>query len=138
MIKVIAGKEIVVKTLNEIGVMAEISKRVSERGISILAASAWVEGADGVIHLVTDDNLRAMDVLQQKFRPREANVLIAEVSHKPGMLRALADKLKTAGIDIHHLYATALSSQDKCLIVFSTSYNDRALLALKGLDQASR
>jgi hypothetical protein len=138
MIKVIAGKEIVVRTLNEIGVMAEISKRVSERGISILAASAWVEGADGVIHLVTDDNLRAMEVLQQKFRPREDNVLIAEVSHKPGMLRALTDKLKTAGIDIHHLYATALSSQDKCLFVFSTSYNDRALLTLKGLDQASR
>jgi hypothetical protein len=51
------------------------------------------------------------------------------------MLRALADKLKTAGIDIHHLYATALSNQDKCLIVFSTSYNDHALLALKGLDR---
>jgi hypothetical protein len=138
MIKITSGKEIVIKTLNEIGVMAEISKRVSERGISILAASAWVEGADGVIHLVTDDNVRAMDVLQQKFQPRASNVLIAEVSHKPGMLRALTDKLKTAGIDIHHLYATALSSQDKCLIVFSTSYNDRALLALKGLDQASR
>ena len=54
------------------------------------------------------------------------------------MLRAVVDQLKTAGIDIHHLYATALSSQDKCLIVFAISYNDRILLALKGLDQTSR
>jgi hypothetical protein len=72
MIKVTTGKEILVKTLNEIGVMAEVSKRVSERGIGIMAASAWVEGADGIIHLVTDDNLRAMDVLQQKFSPAKA------------------------------------------------------------------
>ena len=64
--KVTAGKEIVIRILNEIGVLAEITKSLSERGISILAVSAWVEGAEGVIHLLTDDNVRAMDLLHSE------------------------------------------------------------------------
>jgi hypothetical protein len=131
--KVTAGKEIVIRILNEIGVLAEITKSLSERGISFLALSAWVEGADGVIHLVTDDNVRAMDLLHSKFQAREANVLIAELAHKPGMLKRVAESLKAEGIDIHHLYATALPEQNQCLTVFSTSYNDQALRALQGL-----
>ncbi len=131
MIKATLGKEIVIKTINEIGVLAEISKALAERGVSILAVSAWVEGAHGIIHLVTEDNLRAMDCLRQNFKPREDNVVIVEVPHKPGMLKRVTDSLKAEGIDIHHLYATALPGDGKCLVVFSSSYNDHALLALK-------
>ncbi len=131
MIKATMGKEIVFKTINDIGVISGVSKSLAQRGISMSAMSAWVEGAYGIIHLVTDDNLRALDCLKKQFQLRENGVILVELPHKVGMLKRVTDKLKAEGIDIHHLYATALPDHGKSLVVFSTANNDRALLALK-------
>ncbi len=131
MLKAELGKEIVVKVVNDIGVLADITKAVAEKGISILAVSCWVEGEKGIIHLVTDDNLRAGDVLRKmKLDVQEKKVVMSELPHKPGMLMHLANILKTARIDIHHLYASADQSATKCLMVFSTSDNDRAMVEI--------
>jgi hypothetical protein len=130
MLKAELGKEIVIKVLNDIGVLAEISRLVAEKGISIVAVSCWVEGSTGIIHLVTDDNLRATDVLRKKsYDLREEKVVLADLPHKPGMLKRLADKLKEAKIDIHHLYGSA-DHAENCRLVFSSSDNDRAVVEI--------
>lgn len=125
------AKEIVIKRLNEIGVMAEIAKTVAEKGVSILAVSAWVEGQNGVIRLLVDDELRAADALRaKKHEVREGVVVMVEVPHKPGMLKHMTEKLRDAQIDIHHLYASAASDQSKCVVVFSSSDNQKAVVVL--------
>ncbi len=58
------GKGIVVRTANKIGALAEFSKIAAERGVSILAISAWVEDAEAVIRLICDDTPRTMGVLR--------------------------------------------------------------------------
>lgn len=131
MLKATLGKEIVVRRTNEIGALADIAKILAEKGLSILAVSAWVEGAMGVFHLVVDDGLRAMDALRaHKYDPREMSVVIMDVPHKPGMLKLIAEKLKAEGIDLHHLYASAQINQPECGIVFSSSDNQRAMVVL--------
>jgi hypothetical protein len=131
MLKAKPAKEIAVRVRNQVGVLAQISKLVADKGINILAASAWVEGDDGVVHLVTDDNLRTADMLRaQKFSPTELDVVLVETPHKPGMLRRVTEKLAQNQIDIHYLYASATADQDKCLIVFASANNDRALVLL--------
>lgn len=131
MLKAKPGKEIVVKIHNEIGVLASLAKVLTEKGINILAAAAWVEGANGLIHLVTDDNLRAVDALSAKnYNPQEREVVLTEVAHKPGMLRHLAERLAEDGIDIHHLYASAPLASERSLIVFASANNDRAIVLL--------
>ncbi|MCS7049787.1 MAG: hypothetical protein NZ483_10915 [Verrucomicrobiae bacterium] len=125
------GKEVVVRIRNQIGLLAQISKLVAEKGINILAAAGWVEGSDGVVHLVTEDNLRVMDALRQKnFNPHEVDVVLVETAHKPGMLKHIAETLAGAGLDIHHLYATATADQNRALVVFACSNNDRAVVLL--------
>ena len=57
------GKEILVKIHNDVGIMRDLAKIVAEKGVNLLAASSWVEGKDGYIRLITDDNLRAKDAL---------------------------------------------------------------------------
>lgn len=131
MLRASLAKEIVLKTLNDIGVVAELTRALADRGIGIRAVSAWVEGEYGIIHLVTDDNRRALESLDAEFQPREQNVLVVEVPHKAGMLKSVAERLKVQGIDIHHLYATALPDHERCLVVLQTSHNDRARLALQ-------
>ena len=125
------AKEVVVRLTNAIGTLDDIAKTVADKGINILAVSAWVEGDQAVIRLVTDDSVRVMDALRaHKYDAHEKEVLVTEPSHKPGMLHHITDKLRQAEIDMHHLYATASATQGQCLVVFATANNDRAMLLL--------
>ncbi len=131
MLKARSAREIVLRMPNAIGTLNRIAKTLSDRGVNILAVSAWVEGDQAVMRLLTDDTARAGDALKaQKHTVREAEVVVTEVPHKPGMLRRITDQLAADEIDIHHLYASATSAQDRCLVVFATANNDRAIVRL--------
>ena len=131
MLKAKIGKEVVVRLPNTVGMVAQITQIVSDKGINILAASSWVEGNAAIIRLVTDDHQRVVDALREKeFTLKEGDVVLTEAAHKPGMLRRLTARLAEDGIDLRHLYATATASQDQCQIVFSCSDNNRAVVLL--------
>ena len=131
MLKTRPAKEVVVRMQNEVGALDEMAKTISDKGANILAVSAWVEGAQAVIRLVTDDNMRVMDSLKaRRYEAREGDVLVTEAPHKPGMLHRITEKLAQGDIDIHHLYATGIITQETCLVVFATANNDRAIVLL--------
>jgi hypothetical protein len=134
MVKARPAKEVVLRMPNAIGILNNIAKTLADKGLNILAVSAWVEGPDVVIRLLMDDTARAADALRARgHQVREADVVVADVPHKPGMLRSITDKLAQEEIDIHHLYASAPSGQDQGLVVFATANNDRALVRLAGV-----
>lgn len=125
------AKEVIVRMANEIGALNRMAKVISDKGVDILAISAWVEGPQAVIRLVTVDNLRVVDALRaNKYEVREADVLVTEVPHKPGMLHYVTDRLAQGGIDIHHLYETVSQGQERGVVVFATANNDRAMVLL--------
>jgi len=137
MLKTRLAKEVVVRMPNAIGTLDGIAKTIADKGVNILAVSAWVEGAQAVIRLVTDDSVRVMDVLRaHSYEAREGDVLVTEPPHKPGMLHRITDRLARAEIDIHHLYATAGAAQEQCLVVFSTANNGRAMVLLNASTSA--
>jgi hypothetical protein len=130
------AKEVIVRMPNEIGAFDRMAKTISDKGVNLLAVSAWVEGADAVIRLVTEDNVRVVDTLKAHgLQAREVDVLVLDVPHKPGMLRHVTGKLAEGGIDIHHLYATAPAAQDKTMVVFASANNDRAMVLLNAARQ---
>ena len=126
------GKEVSVRVFNDIGVLAQLTKIVAEKGINILAAAAWVEDEkNGIVHLVTDDNLRTVDALtEHSYAPEELASIAVDIDHKPGMLSSMCQKIGTAGINIRYLYVSAPINEDKCLLILSTDDNDRALVVL--------
>lgn len=127
------GMEVVVRMKNRCGILAEIAKLVSDQGLNVLALNGAKCGEDCVVRLMTDDNLRAKDVLAEKnFEPQEEGVVIVELANKPGMLKRVADTLANEGIDICHVYATAGQEDDKCLLVFHSSDDEHALVTLQG------
>ena len=88
-------------------------------------------GTEGVIRLVTDNNLRASELLNASgYMAEEENVIVAELPHKPGILKRITQALASEEIDIRHLYATALAEQEKCLVVLHTSNDKHALARL--------
>ena len=122
------GKEIVVTVKNRIGPLFDISKLISEKGISILAVCCVASGQAGVVRLVTDDNLRASELLNASgYVAEEENAIIAELPHKPGILKRITQTFASEEIDIRHLYAMALVGQEKCLVVLHTSNDEHAL-----------
>lgn len=123
------GHEVVIRVHNDIGMLAQIAKLISEKGINILAIIAWTEGSTGIVHVVTDDNLRTADTLRaQRFNPHEQQVVLLEAEHKPGLLHKITERLAGEGIDLHHLYAAAPDGQSNVLVVFACSNNERALM----------
>ena len=129
MTKAKLGKEVVIRVGNEIGVLAQIAKLIAEKGINILAISAWTEGSTGVIHVVTDDNLRASDALRaRRFNPHEQEVVLLQAPHKPGLMRKITERLAGEGLDLRHLYAAAEGDAGQVLVVFACSNNERALM----------
>jgi hypothetical protein len=131
MLKARQGKEVVVRIANEIGELTKLSKAVAERGVNILAVSAWVEDAEAVIRLVTDDTLRTMDVLRaHNYQPEERSVVLVDAEHKPGILRHITDTLSKENIDLSHLFASASINQDTCLVILNSSDNEHAITLL--------
>jgi len=125
------GKELVLRTTNEIGALAKVSKVVAEKGINILAMNCWVEGPEAVLRLVTDDMLRTTDVLRENgYGPEEKDVVLVDAAHKPGILRHITDMLAKENIDLSHLVASATINQDECLVILNSSNNERAIVLL--------
>lgn len=131
MLKAKQGKEIKIRTPNEIGVLSTMSKLISDKGINILAMNAWVEGADAVLRLITEDNLRTIDTLKEHgYDAEEQGVILIDAPHKSGILRHVTETLAREGIALTHLYASATIGQDICLVVVDTSDNERAFVLL--------
>lgn len=125
------NKEIVVKVRNDSGILALLTQVVAEKGVNILAVATWIEDMNCVIHLVTDDNLRAMDVLlEHKYAPQEKASLLVELPHKPGLVSGVCGKLADGGINVRYLYLTVPISQDRCVMILDTEDNERAMVIL--------
>ena len=131
MLKARQGKEVMLRTADKIGALAQLSKVVAERGVNILAMSTWIEDGEAVIRLVTDDMLRTTDVLRENgYSPQERDVVLVDAAHKPGILRHLTDMLSKEDIALSHLFASATIDQDICLVVLNSSDNERAIVLL--------
>jgi hypothetical protein len=127
------GKELVVEVANDIGALHQVGKTVAERGVNILALDTEVHDGHAVIHLITEDNLRAADALRARhYRVREEDVVLVDIPHKPGMLEQLAAKLEKVGVGIRHLEVTGSLGVEQCLVALTCSDNQRAVVALNG------
>lgn len=125
-------REISIQVLNDMGTLAQFTRIVADKGISIKAAATWAENEDrGFIRLVTDDNLRAMDALQDHgYFPKELSSIEVLMHHSAGMLSSICTKLDHAGVSVNYLYASAPVSDESCLVILSTDNNEHALVAL--------
>jgi len=127
------GKEIAVTAANKVGMLADISRKLSDSGINIEAAAGYALGNEAKIMLVTADNARAVDVLKKAGYASigENEVVIADLENKAGALKQVTANLAAAGVDIKQVYGSTCSS-GACAskIVFSTNNNQKALTVI--------
>jgi len=125
------GTEVVICIRNASGVLSEVARILADRGLELMAVNASAEGDYATIRLVTDDNLRASDILRAHgYEPMEAPVVMIHLPHKPGLLHRMTERLAEEMINMDHFYLSALPKQTECLVVLHTEHDDRALWAL--------
>ncbi len=124
------GKEAVVQVPNRMGALNQVARIVSDKGIDIQAVVATLDGGDAIIRLVTYDHLRTMDALRaHHLNPQEARIVMIELANRQGLLRHITERMMSEKIDLAYLYATATTAE-KCLVIFASSNNDRAVVVL--------
>ena len=129
-IKTRMAKEAIVRINNRPGTLAQITRNLADQGVNIEAMIATVDGADAIIRLVTSDHQRTVNTLrEQQLEVQESKVVVVEALHRPGLLQHITGKLARENIDLFYLYATAAEA-DRCLVVFSSTNNDWAVMVL--------
>lgn len=127
------SREIAVTVANKVGVLADISRLLSESGINIEAVAGYVLGSEAKLMVVAADNAAATEILKKAGYAslKENEVLVVDLENKPGALKEITVTLAASGVDIKQVYGTACSSGCPSRIVFSTSDNQKAVEALK-------
>lgn len=127
------GKEIVVRIINKIGVLADVAGILSDASINIEGVNGYVVKDIATIMILTNDNLRAVEALKKAGYTdcKEKEIVIIELENKIGSLKNITVKLAEAGIDINHIYATSCSNGCPAKIALSTNNNEKAITVFK-------
>ncbi len=110
------AKELKFRVPDAPGKLGEITAALAAKKVNLRAINAWVEGAEGVIRLVSDKPAAAKKVLSgMGLQAEEKDVLELVLSDKPGTLAEVATKLGKAGINIGHVMVGTAPAR-KCTV----------------------
>ncbi len=130
MSKATLGSQLILKTTDEVGVLAKVSKALANTGINIRAISALAKENMGLFKLVVDDTTKAIEAIKiLGIEVHEKPAVLLELKNKVGNLADISDKLAEADINITKIYASA-GEAETSLIVLTTSDNTKAVAVL--------
>ncbi|MDD5135733.1 MAG: hypothetical protein PHX20_07275 [Candidatus Omnitrophica bacterium] len=126
------GEEIVVTTRNKIGILADTAVIMANNGVNIDALLGYETGFTAKLLFITSGNLGVLNELRKKKYKtiKETEVLVVELSNKPGALKVVAMELKNNKIDVRHVYITSPSTGDSSKMILQTSDNEKAMVLL--------
>ncbi|MFC2082439.1 ACT domain-containing protein [Candidatus Bipolaricaulota bacterium] len=126
-------QEIVLRTADRVGVLADITRALSEMGISLLSIRLRSTEEEAVVYLVTNSQSYARDALQDAgFDISERDVVILELPHHPGFVRRATEVLARKDISIDDLHASVPEGCDVGVVVLTCSNNAHAIQILRG------
>ena len=104
-------KRIVIVANNEVGVVAGITRVLTDGGINLEGMDAQTSGDQGIIVLNADDTDRALALLNQAgYRAVGDDTIVLRLPDVPGALAEVADNLKQAGVNIQSLHILGRSA----------------------------
>jgi hypothetical protein len=126
------GKQIVVTMPNKVGLLSNITTIILGLGIDIEGVSAYVNGEQAQMMLITEDNRTAIEALRGKgYIVKEDEVIMMELEDEPGTLEDACSRLAAENIDIKYVYGTTCPSGCPAQMVLCTSNNTKAMSILK-------
>jgi len=125
-------KQIVVSIENAPGRLLEVTSALGKAGINLRALNLVDTGAFGQLRLLVSNVAKARRILMEMAIPAFVNeVVAAEIEDKPGSLAKILQPLMEANVQVVFTYAYSGFSQDKAVMIFRFSDNDRAVEVLQ-------
>ena len=116
-------ERIIIIVRDEVGVIASVTRALADREVNIESLDTERAGEQGIITLTTNDTDSALRALAGAgFRAATDDSLVFRLPDEPGALARVAERFKTAGVNIQSLHIldrragqaiVALSAQDR-------------------------
>ncbi len=124
-------KQIIVVSGNTMGVIADISKILSKKGINIERLDTSGTKSHGAVILTTDRYDEALKVLNDSgFKAVSEDAMVVRLKNEPGSLAKISGRLSEAEIDIRSMHIIK-REEDYSLVAIATGRNGEARKLLK-------
>ena len=125
-------KQIVVSIENSPGRLFEVTNALGNAGINLRALNLVDTGAFGQLRLLVSDVAKARRLLMEMQIPAMVNeVIAAEIKDRPGQLANVLKPILDANISVVFMYAFLRQSQERAVMIFRFSDNDKAIAVMQ-------
>ena len=120
-----------ISLINKPGVLAQVAKALADEKVNIVAMTLADSDEHGVMRLVVEDPPAARPVITKLNLPTtETDVLVLELSNRPGALAAVATSLAQDHINIRYGYVTSGAPGGRTTGIFKVADIKKALKLL--------
>jgi len=132
MIKAVLERQLMVQVNNDVGMLASVTSIITSTGINLLANCAYAIDEKAAFMFVTDDNNGARKLLEAKnIKVEEEEVILLSIDNKPGVLRAVTDKMAEAGINLTLMYGSVDPDAEIARLVMVSKNNLDVMMLIK-------
>lgn len=133
MIEARLQQEIILRSDDQVSVLADITSALSEMGINLLSVRLLATTEGVIVHLLTSSQSYACEALKDAgFDVSERDVVMLELPHHPGFLRRASEALARKEILIDDLHASVPEEGKVGVVVLTCSNNAHAIQILRG------
>ncbi len=116
---------------NKAGRLAEVTRALSEAGISIRALSLADTSDFGILRIIVEDHEKAKNILKEKgFTTGRTTVVAIEVEDKPGGLNNILEILAENTINVEYMYNFVQKDTSNATMIFRFDKAEKAVEAL--------
>ena len=127
-----AMKQLTVFVENKKGTLVSVTKILSEYNINIRALSVAETQDFGILRLIVDDAMQAMDALEEKnYLVKSIDVVGVKIGDQPGKLNEALEVLAKADINVEYVYAFMTRTEKHAYVVLRVEDNELAETTLK-------
>ena len=129
-----AMKHLTVFVENKKGTLVSVTKILSEYNINIRALSVAETQDFGILRLIVDDAMQAMDALEEKnYLVKSIDVVGVKIGDQPGKLNEALEVLAKADINVEYLYAFMTRTEKHAYVVLRVEDNELAETTLENV-----
>ncbi len=132
MIRAVLERQLMVQVNNDVGMLASVTSIITSTGINLLANCAYAIENKAAFMFVTDDNNGARKLLEaNNINVQEEEVILLSIDNKPGVLRAVTDKMAEAGINLTLMYGSVDPDAEIARLVMVSKNNLDVMMLIK-------
>jgi len=126
-------QEILLRSEDRPGVLADITSVLSDMGINVLSVRLRSVENETIVHLLTNCQSYAHKALRGAgFEIMERDVILLTLPHYPGFLRRTSEALARKDITINDLHVSVPEEGKVGVVVLTCSNNAHAIQILRG------